>query len=288
MTCAQTVDIGQCETSGTNTTGNYTNYIAQYPKPYRRTDGKWMALGGLIGAFFGGLANQDIVKKAEKAEGDWQNLTDKFKDKGKWLFEEHAEKLTDCTDKLHEMLCKIADCGYKVDYEALGIRVRAIAMSTTELERLRLCRITDRYKIGASEDIYRNLMLGEQVAVTYALTKSFETARKEAFELNTRLIREITQQVEGDQIRRWETGGKYMQIAMQSYSKLTGSYRATAKSSVGDMVQIGTTLAFILPLLLGEGGFFEPKDDCSDETKDDDKKADDTVPVTKESGEGNE
>lgn len=264
MACAQTVDIGECNTSGTNTTSNQSNYVVQYPKPYRRTDGKWIAVGSLLGTIFGGIANQDIIEDAEDAERDWNRLTDSFKNKGQWLFNDHASKLTDCTDKLHEKLCHIADCGYTVDYEALGIRTRATAMAVTELERKRLCRITDRYKIGAMSDIYRNLLLGEQASVTAALTSAMETARKEAFELNYKLLMGITQQIEGDQIRRFETGGKFMQIAMQSYSLLASSYRETAKASMGDMAKLGALLAIILPLLLGSGGFFDPESECDD------------------------
>ncbi len=285
MTCAQTVDIGKCETSGTNTTGNYTNYVAQYPKPYRRTDGKWIAVGSLLGTIFGGLANQDIIKDAESLEKEWKRLSDKIKDKGEWLFGEHAEKLTACTDKLHDMLCQIADCGYKIDYEALGIRVRAIAMHTTELERKRLCRITNRYKIGATADIYRNLMLGEQTAVTVALTSAYEKARKEEFETNYKMLLGITQQIENDQIRRWEMGGKYIELAMRSYDSLAKSYRATAKSSVGDIANIGALLGVLLPILLEKGGFFDKEDDCSSgdtPVAEEPKSEDDTVPVVKQ------
>lgn len=260
MTCEQTVDIGACTTSGTNTTANHTNYVVQYPKPYRRTDGKWVALGSLIGSLWGGYSNQDIVKKAETADSTWNALTDNFKDKGQWLFNEHADKLTACTDELHIMLCAIAKCGYKPNYEDIAIRVRATAMKQTELERIKLCRVSHRYKTGVAEDVYRSLALAETQAVTSALTQAIETTRREAFELNYKLLSQVTDQIEGDLNDRLRLGAQFMDTAARSYRDLANSYRATAKESVGDIATIGALLGFILPMLLG--WFKDPEDEC--------------------------
>lgn len=262
MTCEQTVDIGACSTSGTNTTANHTNYVVQYPKPYRRTDGKWVAVGSLIGSLWGGYANQDIVEKAEGAEGTWNSLTDSFKTKGQWLFNEHADKLTACTDELHIMLCAIAKCGYKPNYEDIAIRVRATAMKQTELERIKLCRVSHRYKTGVAEDVYRSLAMAEVQATTSALTQAIETTRREAFELNYKLLSQITDQIEGDLNDRLRLGAQFMDTAARSYRDLANSYRATAKASVGDIATIGALLGFILPMLLE--WFTDPEDECGD------------------------
>ena len=263
MTCEQTVDIGACTTSGTNTTANHTNYVVQYPKPYRRTDGRWIAVGSLIGSLWGGYSNQKIVEKAEKADDTWNKLTDNFKDKGQWLFNEHADKLTACTDELHIMLCAIAKCGYKPNYEDIAIRVRATAMKQTELERIKLCRVSHRYKTGVSEDVYRSLALAETQAVTSALTQAIETTRREAFELNYKLLSQITDQIEGDLNDRLRLGAQFMDTAARSYRDLANSYRATAKESVGDIATIGALLGFILPMLME--WFKDPEDTCGGE-----------------------
>ena len=263
MTCEQTVDIGACTTSGTNTTANHTNYVVQYPKPYRRTDGKWVAVGSLIGSLWGGYSNQDIVEKAEKADDTWNKLTDNFKDKGQWLFNEHADKLVACTDELHIMLCAIAKCGYKPNYEDIAIRVRATAMKQTELERIKLCRVSHRYKTGIAEDVYRSLALAEVQAVTGALTQAIETTRREAFELNYKLVSQVAGQIEGDLNDRLRIGAQFMETAAKSYRDLANSYRATAKESIGDIATIGSLLGFILPMLLE--WFKDPEDTCGGE-----------------------
>lgn len=250
MTCEQTVDIGACSTSGTNTTANHTNYVVQYPKPYRRTDGRWIAVGSLIGSLWGGYSNQDIVEKAEDADKDWNELTDDFRDKGQWLYNEHSEKLVACTDDLHVILCSIAKCGYKPNYEDIAIRVRATAMSVTELERVKLCRISHRYKTGVAEDVYRSLALAEVQAVTSALTSAIEQTRKEAFDMNYKLISQVTEQIEGDHLDRLRLGANFMEIASNSYRNLAESYRRTAKESIGDIATIGAMLGFILPMLV--------------------------------------
>lgn len=260
MSCEQTVDIGTCTTSGTNTTANHTNYVVQYPKPYRRTDGRWMALGSIIGSLWGGYSNQDIVEKAEDATNTWNKLTDNFNEKGTWLFNEHADKLVECTDNLHEILCAIAACGYKPDYEAIAVRVRATAMKQTELERIKLCRVSHRYKTGVAEDVYRSLAMAEVQAVTSALTSAIETTRREAFELNYKLVSQVTDQIEGDLNDRLRIGAEFMNIASKAYRDLAVSYRATAKESVGDMATIGAMLGFILPMLLK--WFTEDEDVC--------------------------
>ena len=260
MACEQTVDIGSCETSGTNTTSNHTNYVVQYPKPYRRTDGRWVALGSLVGSLWGGYSNQDIVEKAEDADDTWNDLTDKFKDKGVGLFEDHADKLTACTDDLHTILCSIAQCGYKPNYEDIAIRVRATALQQTELERKKLCRISHRYKTGVAEDVYRSLALAEVQAVTSALTSAIETTRREAFELNYKLVSQVTDQIESDHLDRLRLGANFMDVASRSYRDLAQSYRATAKESVGDIASIGALLGVVLPMLLN--WFTEDEDVC--------------------------
>lgn len=260
MTCEQTVDIGACTTSGTNANANHSNYFVRYPKPYRRTDGRWMALGSIIGSLWGGYSNQDIVEKAEDATNTWNKLTNNFNEKGTWLFNEHADKLVECTDNLHEILCAIAACGYKPDYEAIAVRVRATAMKQTELERIKLCRVSHRYKTGVAEDVYRSLAMAEVQAVTSALTSAIETTRREAFELNYKLVSQVTDQIEGDLNDRLRIGAGFMNIASKAYRDLAVSYRATAKESVGDMATIGAMLGFILPMLLK--WFTEDEDVC--------------------------
>lgn len=266
MTCAQTVDIGACSTSGTNSHTNSTNYVVQYPKPYRRTDGKWIALGTLLGSLVGASVNRSIIKQAQDAENNWKDITDRFRDKGLWLFEDHAEKLVACTDMLHEKLCRLAECGYKPDFEDMFIRVRANALAVTELERRKACRTSHRYKTGMNNDLHRSLALAQVQAATSALSTAVDTARRQAFEINYKMLADVSRIIESDHLARLDRGRQYMADAANSYSKLSASLRETAKADTSDWTSMGASLAVILPLLLGF--FKDDEDTCGDSTTD--------------------
>lgn len=260
MSCAQTVDIGACSADGPNSTANNSNYVVQYPKQYRRTDGKWLAMGSLIGSLIGVLSDRDIIKKANEKEKDWEDLTDRFRDKGLWLFGEHADKLVACLDKMHEKLCQLVECGYKPDYNAMLVRTRASAMATVELERKKLCRISGRYHTGLNADVLRALSLAEVQAVTTAMSTAIDNARKTAFELNYKMLYETANLMESHHLGRINAGANYMGNAVNSYKLLAESLRATAKASMSDWGKLGGTLASLLPLFIA--GFNDPENDC--------------------------
>jgi len=260
MTCAQTVSIGACEADGPNANTNSSNYVVQYPKQYRRTDGKWLAVGSLIGTVIGGLVNADILNKAKSAEDDWRDMTRKMSDKGEWLFTTHADKILACVDKLHEKLCALAECGYKPDYEAMFIRTRASAMAVTEIERRKLCRTATRFKTGLNRDVHRSLSIASIQAQTNALSVGIDTARKATFEINYKMLYDLASLMESHYITRMNTGATFVRNATISYDKLTYSYRTTAKADTGDWAKLGGTLATLIPLFLKD--FNDPENDC--------------------------
>ena len=82
-----TIKVEPVSNSGTNGTCISTPHIVQYPKVPRRDDGKWMALGSIIGGLIGKFANEDKLNAASDAEDVWRDLNDKLKAQGlsEWL-----------------------------------------------------------------------------------------------------------------------------------------------------------------------------------------------------------
>ena len=56
-----TIKVEPVSNSGTNGTCISSPHIVQYPKVPLRDDGKWMAMGGIIGSLIGKFANEYFV-----------------------------------------------------------------------------------------------------------------------------------------------------------------------------------------------------------------------------------
>lgn len=265
MACGdQKVDIGECNVSGTNTTGMNSNYVVQYPKPYRRTDGKWIALATIIGGILGVINNKDEVKKAGDAQDKWQKLTDALGDKGLFLLE-YADKLKECNDTLHERLCALALCGFKMDYGSIVARANIMAQSKVEVERRKLCRAADRYNTGMNAQVNVDLASAGIIAAVTSVNAAVENARVKMFEINYKLIRQTAADFEAAYLGRISLGFQFLNAASESYRNLAISYREQAAATGKDWTTLATTIGLILAVLLPSWDGRDKEDACSDE-----------------------
>lgn len=266
MACGdQTVDIGECNVSGTNTTGLQSSYVVQYPKQYRRTDGKWIALASVIGAVLGVINNKDEVEKAGKAQDKWNKVTDALGDKGLHLLD-YAEVLKECNNTLHDRLCALALCGFKMDYAGIIARARAIALSSVEVERRKLCRTADRYNTGLNAQAQSDIIAAGIVAAVTAVNISIENARAKEFEINYKLLRQTANDFESAYLGRISLGYSLTAAAAESYRNLAISYREQAVAVGKDWTTLATTIGLLLAVLLPKWDEREPESDCGGST----------------------
>lgn len=237
---------------GNNATATAHNTIVQYPKPPRRDDGKWLAIGSMVGSLFGMLYSSDLVDKAKKAEDKWKELTDHFYDRGKDI-EAWADTLRDCDDKLHSALCKFAMCGYTADYSGILRRARQAAQLQVAKAYRTACRTANRYNVGLNGDVYSGLLRSGVMATVQAATLAIEAEREKAWQLNWEVLAKTTQIFEADFTNRTRLSADYLTGAGTNYGFLAQSYRATAKADNGDMAALGAMLGVLLPIAFGFG-----------------------------------
>ena len=77
------VQTGAATASGTNSTCITSPHIVQYPRPPRRDDGRWMAIGSMLGSIIGALANKGTIKEARDRENQWKDIVDRVLEQGK-------------------------------------------------------------------------------------------------------------------------------------------------------------------------------------------------------------
>lgn len=253
MADTYTVDAEGASASGNNTTAVSSPHVVQYPKPPRRDDGKWLSIGSIIGSLVGVLYNQDKIDDASDAEDEWKALTDLFRDQGRWMMTEHAEKLLACSDALHEKLCALAECGYVADYESIRRVARADAALATETARRKACRTANRYNVGLNSDVGASLLRAEIVASTTATTQAVMAERQNAIKLNWEITSKAMTLIENDFMNRKQLGADFLAGAGQNYGYLAESLRRTAKEDVGDWATLGVALGVILPILFDWG-----------------------------------
>lgn len=246
------VQVEPSTASGTNSTASTTATIVQYPKPPRRDDGKWLAIGSMVGSLFGMMYSADIIKKAKAAEDKWKDLTDHFYDRGTNI-ETWADTLRDCDDKLHTALCKFAMCGYTADYTGILRRARQAAQMQVASAYRTACRTANRYNVGLNSEVYSGLLQSGVMAVVQASTLAIEAEREKAWQLNWEVLAKTTQIFESDFLQRNQLSANYLMGAGENYGFLAQSYRATAKADNGDMAALGAMLGVLLPIAFGFG-----------------------------------
>lgn len=248
----QQATVEGATTDGTNNSTTQTSTIIQYPKPPRRDDGKWMAIGSIIGSIVGMLASADIIDQAKEAEKKWRELTDFFYDQGKAL-SEWADSLQECDDALHEALCKFALCGYQADYEGVMRRARQAAHLAAENAFAQECRTADRYHTGVNCDVWASIKRAEIAGTVQAVTMAYEAERQRAFDLNFEILERTATLFERDFMSRKQLAYDALAGAGQNYGYLAQSLRQTAKSDTGDIQLLAAALGVALPLLFSYG-----------------------------------
>lgn len=253
MADSYTVTTQGADVQGTNNTGIATNHIVQYPKPPRRDDGKWMAIGGMVGGLFGLLYDQDKLDDASDAEDNWESLTNRFRDKGLNILDTHAEKLIPCTDRLFEKLCALAECGYVAQYDQIRRMARADATLATERARAEACRTARRYNVGLNSDVYASLLRTEVESSVTATVAANMQERQNAIQVNWEMVTKAVQLHETAYMNRVQLGADLVASAGENYAYLAESMRKTAKENTGDWTSLGVALGLILPMLFNFG-----------------------------------
>lgn len=231
-----TVEIQGCEASGNNTTAISSPHVVQYPRQPKRDDGKWMALGTMIGGLIGKFANGDKLDEASDAEDTWRDLNDQLKDRGldewtrvapervladaadatlldrsnkNWTRADsetgYADVLTLCDDQLHDLLCQLAQCSYSPDYDNIAARAKADAEVAYQQKLKEACRLGNRYNTGVNKDVQSSLLAASMGAAVGSVNQLREQARLDAFKVRADLLLKTTEMFEQHRVNRLET-----------------------------------------------------------------------------------
>lgn len=199
--------------------GVNATHILQFPRQPKRDDGKWVAIGSLLGALLGKVASSSIIKKAREAEGKWREANDTIFGKGRellgkappewdkmlnaeadleneadWLNNvrdrelDYAYSLDNCTDDIHSKLCAYVNCGYKPDYFGIATRVIASAEAAAQKECRELKKSLNRYASKGCCDIGIRLATAKVMSVVGTVSKLREDERRKQWEINNELL----------------------------------------------------------------------------------------------------
>lgn len=199
--------------------GFNSNHILQFPRQPKKDDGKWVAMGSLLGALLGKLASAGIMKKVKAAESKWKEVNDALYNQGKDLWGkapgewgkllaveseveadadwnksqrdaeiDYAYRLNTCNDEIHNKLCQLVNCGYKPDYYGISTRVVAAAEAAAEKEYREMKKSLNRYAAKGCCDIGIRLATAKVMSVVGTVSKLREDERKKMWDVNTKLM----------------------------------------------------------------------------------------------------
>ena len=239
-----TITVQPVSNSGTNGTCISTPHIVQYPKVPRRDDGKWMAMGSIIGGLIGKFANEDKLNEASDAEDTWKDLNDQLKAKGleewlrvplqrelaaaaddrlknaatkNWNYEvaekAYSDSLKECDTALHDRLCALAQCGYIPDYTGILNRARGDAAAMVSAKKAELQRFSSRYNTCKTAAMCADLNNVEITAALSAATVAREAERQAAWKFNWDTLTQATQIIEADRLNRAKLAADYDRVA---------------------------------------------------------------------------
>lgn len=248
----QSATSGSASSSAPNAVSISSPNITQVRSP-RRDDGRWMAMGAMMGTILGKYANQDIIDKAIEAEDTWRELTDKMKEVGVEEFTVHAQAIRQCNDDIWQKFCDYVLCGYKPDYTGILSRVRADAALVTASKKSEALRISKRYNVGINANVASDLLRTEVLATVGAASAARESERQMMWKINTDLIGNAAIRFETAYQGRIDLGAKLMASAGENYAFLAESLRRTAEKNMSDAAAIGAIIGVLLPLLFGKG-----------------------------------
>jgi len=257
------VQTGAATASGTNSTCITSPHIVQYPRPPRRDDGRWMAIGSMIGSLLGALVNKDTIKEARNAENKWKEIVEKVLEQGRkewgrvdplrdraaqaqdqisdrvqrqWqrgdIEYEYGNKLKPCIDDLIAKVCEQASCGYTPDYEGILLRVKADAEKAAAEAGEQYCRVRTRYNIGFSCHVNEAISAArvESIVATTNSAREAERLNKWKYDLETR--EKAAQLVEGIRVNRDGISRQYDQMATGMKGNQYGWWTADADNSL--------------------------------------------------------
>ena len=281
MTCGTTsLTVGAASNSGTGGTCISSPHVVQYPEVPKRDDGKWMALGSIIGGMIGKFANGAKMGEASAAEGIWKDLNTRLKSQGQSeyarvpalralakaadeniaLFAErnwgrenleftYAEKLKPCDDALHEKLCETASCGYTPDYIGIATRAKADAASLFAAKRADLWAESRRYNSCRTQAMCTDLAAAEIIATVSATNAMREAERQTAWKYNWETVKEATTIVETNRLNRAKTALEYDIRATTAeegrYNSHTHDADASLKQGLDMLTSAGQNYAWL-------------------------------------------
>lgn len=245
--------VGGVQPSGNGNVGISSNHIIQYPRQPKRDDGKWLAVGSLLGTLVGKFASQGIIDKAKDAEGKWRVVNDFLFDRGKRFFDDgdkewdarkgpenemddaakwykdrrddefdYANSLNPCNDAIHEKLCAMVQCGYKADYRGIAERAIATAEAAMLKERREVRKNMNRYALGECCDTEQRLATAKIMAVVGTVSQLREAERQKAFDTNLKLLFDGAETMEKHRQSRLATADKWAASSFDAWNKLYG------------------------------------------------------------------
>lgn len=207
--------VGAGTASGTGSTMVNSNHILQYPRQPRPDDGKWIAIGSMIGALLGLFASKGTIEKAKAAEDKWRYINDQLFEKGKEMWdlmpqekskadaadgeidnlyhheldlrneeENRMRGLDSCNDMAFAKLCEYVQCGYQPDYGGILKRAQADAAVQTQIKRRELCKNLNRYNTKACCGIETQLAMQSVNSVVGAVSQLREKERAQQYQIN--------------------------------------------------------------------------------------------------------
>ena len=265
-----TIKVEPVSNSGTNGTCISSPHIVQYPKVPLRDDGKWMAIGGIIGSLIGKFANEGKLDDASSAEDTWRNLNDQLKGMGatewqrvpdqrsialaadvrvkdaatkNWTYaldeKAYSDKLKACDDALHDRLCALAQCGYIPDYDGILARAKADAAALVDAKRAAVYRDASRYNSCRTAAMCVDLANAEITAAMSAATTAREAERQTAWKYNWDTLYAATSLIETNRLNRARQAESYDKTGIGIEQSRYASHTAEAETSLktgGDML----------------------------------------------------
>lgn len=221
-----TINHAQIEKNDVKSDGNgnvalgvSSNHVLQFPRQPKRDDGKWVAVGSLLGALLGKIASRGIMKQVAAAESKWKEINDALYNKGKdqwdkapsewdkllkaeadvdadaeWNLQgrdnelNYAYSLDNCNDAIHNKLCAYIQCGYKPDYYGIATRTIATAEAAAAKECREMKKTLNRYAVRTCCDIGIRIATAKVMSVVGTVSKLREAERQKQWEINEKLL----------------------------------------------------------------------------------------------------
>lgn len=265
------IEVQPAEAGGVNSTAISSPHIIQYPKQPKRDDGKWMALGNIIGALIGKFANAGKLSDASKAEDNWADLNKQLHDQGnsEWnrvpverqlattadddlrdLAEKDkirsdteygfGESLKPCIETLTAEVCEFARCGYVPDYQGILNRAKADAEIVAASKLAEACRAASRYNVGMSSMVASDIRRAAQLSIVGTAAQLREQERATKWKVDSEIKMKALELTESMRNRRQETSNT---ISNRHLTNQTQRYTAHNQNGYASLQMGGDLLS---------------------------------------------